>query len=346
MKKLMSAVNLKILLAIGSFLGLSGFVIIVVVLLLSLVIAGAAVSVNQNEKPSFGGQFSCSPTGELNIENFTSIMSSSGALAGYENEIISISEEKGIDPVLFAAIALHESAYGKSNAILSYNNPGGLMNPATGSLFRYATLSEGLQSMGRTLYNRIRVDGLTTIEKLGSVYAPVGAANDPTGLNQHWVPNITEIASKLGGLTMNCEPSFGDYGDITGVEVVDVGRKWIGNSKYKFGGGRNQSDIESGLFDCSSFVHWAFSQVGINLGPLGSTTTDTLKHLGQPVPISDIQPGDLVFFDTYKIDGHVGIYVGNGKFIGAQSSTGVAIADMSQGHWKQVFNGRVKRILQ
>ncbi|MDE3841079.1 secreted cell wall DL-endopeptidase (plasmid) [Bacillus methanolicus] len=130
----------------------------------------------------------------------------------------------------------------------------------------------------------------------------------------------------------------------TGIAVVDVGNKWIGNSVYVFGGGRNQSDIARGRFDCSSFVHWAFAQVGIDLGPLSLTSTETLKHLGKPIPPSEIQPGDLVFFDTYKKDGHVGIYVGDGKFIGAQTSTGVAIADMSKGYWKEKFNGRVKRI--
>ncbi|WP_083632466.1 C40 family peptidase [Domibacillus antri] len=126
--------------------------------------------------------------------------------------------------------------------------------------------------------------------------------------------------------------------------VVNVGKKWIGNSVYVFGGGRNQSDIARGRFDCSSFVHWAFKQTGVDLGPLGSTSTETLKHLGKPVSPSEMKPGDMVFFDTYKIDGHVGIYVGDGKFIGAQGSTGVEIADMSQGYWKQKFNGRVKRI--
>ena len=131
----------------------------------------------------------------------------------------------------------------------------------------------------------------------------------------------------------------------TGTEVIDVGYKWIGNSVYIFGGGRNQSDIARGRFDCSSFVHWAFAQVGVDLGPLTSTSTETLKHLGKPIQASEMQPGDLVFFDTYKRDGHVGIYIGNGKFIGAQSSTGVAIADMSPGsYWAGVFNGRVKRI--
>jgi peptidoglycan DL-endopeptidase CwlO len=40
----------------------------------------------------------------------------------------------------------------------------------------------------------------------------------------------------------------------TGVAVVDIGNKWIGNSVYVFGGGRNQSDIARGRFDCSSFT--------------------------------------------------------------------------------------------
>lgn len=57
-----------------------------------------------------------------------------------------------------------------------------------------------------------------------------------------------------------------------------------------------------------------------------------------------MQVGDMVFFDTYKKDGHVGIYIGNGKFIGAQSSTGVAEVDMTKGYWKDKFSGHVRRV--
>lgn len=59
-----------------------------------------------------------------------------------------------------------------------------------------------------------------------------------------------------------------------------------------------------------------------------------------------MQVGDMVFFDTYKKDGHVGIYVGNGKFIGAQSSTGVATVDMTKGYWKDKFSGHVRRVAE
>jgi len=122
--------------------------------------------------------------------------------------------------------------------------------------------------------------------------------------------------------------------------VITAGYKYIGNSTYKFGGGRTASDIANGLFDCSAFVSWAYSQGGYSI----PASTDALKNYGKQVSYSDIQPGDLVFFDTYKKDGHVGIYIGGGKFIGSQSSNGVEIVSMSNSYWKSVFNGRVVRI--
>ncbi|WP_442417891.1 C40 family peptidase [Neobacillus ginsengisoli] len=122
--------------------------------------------------------------------------------------------------------------------------------------------------------------------------------------------------------------------------IISAGYKYIEKSVYVFGGGRTEDDIANGRFDCSGFVHWAFAQAGIDVG----FSTDSIKNLGRQVSVKEMQPGDLVFFDTYKKDGHVGIYIGDGKFIGSQSSTGVAIADMTSGYWKNKFNGRVLRI--
>lgn len=125
-------------------------------------------------------------------------------------------------------------------------------------------------------------------------------------------------------------------------QIITAGYRYIGNSVYVFGGGRTEKDIAKGRFDCSSFVHWVYSQAGIEVG----STTDTIKNDGRQVSTSELRPGDLVFFDTYKKDGHVGIYLGNLTFIGSQSSTGVAIADMGKGYWKERFNGRIIRIIE
>lgn len=96
-----------------------------------------------------------------------------------------------------------------------------------------------------------------------------------------------------------------------------------------------------GGFDCSGFVSWAYGQAGVSL----PSSTASMQYSGSKVSYSDIKPGDLVFFDTYKKNGHVGIYVGNGKFIGAQNSTGLAVADMTSGYWKNHFSGHVRRVV-
>lgn len=124
--------------------------------------------------------------------------------------------------------------------------------------------------------------------------------------------------------------------------VTTVGNRYIGNSVYVFGGGRTAYDVANGRFDCSGFVHWAFSQAGISIG----ASTDSLKNSGRRVSTNEMRPGDLVFFNTYKTDGHVGIYLGGGRFIGSQDSTGVAIANMSGGYWANTFSGRVIRIIE
>lgn len=124
--------------------------------------------------------------------------------------------------------------------------------------------------------------------------------------------------------------------------VTTVGDRYIGNSVYVFSGGRTDYDVANGRFDCSGFVHWAFAQAGISVG----ASTDSLKNAGRKVSTSEMRPGDLVFFNTYKTDGHVGVYLGGGRFIGSQNSTGVAVANMSSGYWADHFAGKVVRIIE
>ncbi|MGN4128083.1 NlpC/P60 family protein [Lysinibacillus sphaericus] len=295
----------------------------------------------------------CVQDGIVDNTKIDSVLSGAGKFKGHIQTFLDTAQKYNIDPVLMIAIALHETGNGTSNAVVNKNNPGGLMDPSTGSkqLYVFSTLDEGIEAMGRTLSNRINKDGLTTIDSLGAVYAPVGAANDPNNLNQHWVGNIGKNVSMLGGLTMNCTSYSSSEiifnGDVSEVrkQIASVGTRWIGNSIYVFGGGRSQSDINRGWFDCSSFVHWAYKQAGIDLGNLSSTSTETLNKMGTRISMNEIQVGDLIFWDTYKKDGHVAIYIGNGQFIGAQSSTGVAIVNVNNSYWKGVYSGHVRRLI-
>lgn len=145
-------------------------------------------------------------------------------------------------------------------------------------------------------------------------------------------------------------PSFsGDLaaGTDVGNFIATIGTKWVKHSKYVYGGGRTQSDIDRGRFDCSSFVHWAYAQAKIDLGPLTGTSTQTLNKMGKQISLFEARPGDLIFFNTVsrKTDSHVVIYMGNGNFIGAQSSTGIGIVSLSNSYWKSHFAGHVRRIL-
>jgi len=137
-------------------------------------------------------------------------------------------------------------------------------------------------------------------------------------------------------------------GSAKGSEAIEkaikVGTSIVGKSPYVWGGGRNQGDINARKFDCSSYVRWAYSSAGVDLGPVSATTTDTLVKLGKVVKASEMKRGDVIFFDTYKINGHVAIYLGDGKFLNDSSSQGVSVGDLNTKYWKDRFNGNVRRV--
>lgn len=118
-----------------------------------------------------------------------------------------------------------------------------------------------------------------------------------------------------------------------GGSAIAAGRQFVGKSTYSYGS-KNPS---AGLFDCSGFVQWAYEQEGVSL----PRTARGMGSVGTKVSLSQAQPGDLVLF---RGGSHVGIYLGGGKFLGSQNSTGVAVANMSSGYWKDNFDGNVRRI--
>ena len=186
---------------------------------------------------------------------------------------------------------------------------------------------------------RLKAEALAQIEAAATEVTSAPAAV----VNTTEAPVSTQPLSKTKKseqvqTTNNSPSSTAVSGNLS--TVIKAGYKYIGNSVYKFGGGRSAADIAAGRFDCSGFVSWAFKQGGYNIG----SSTSVLRSPGTRVSASEMKPGDLVFFDTYKTDGHVGIYLGGGKYIGSQSSTGVAVANMSSGYWADHFSGHVRRI--
>lgn len=103
--------------------------------------------------------------------------------------------------------------------------------------------------------------------------------------------------------------------------------------RYKYGG----NSPETG-FDCSGFVRYVYQQATSLTLPRSAIE---ISRLGTKVPKEELLPGDLVFFNTLKSAfSHVGIYLGDNRFIHSPSSGGtVRVENMKDGYWAKRFNG-------
>ena len=102
---------------------------------------------------------------------------------------------------------------------------------------------------------------------------------------------------------------------------------------YKRGG----NTAESG-FDCSGFVRAMYEQ---SIGLVLPRRAEQQAAATQNIDRSELKPGDLVFFNTLKRTfSHVGIYVGEGRFIHSpKPGSQVRVENMAIGYWAQRFDG-------
>lgn len=100
---------------------------------------------------------------------------------------------------------------------------------------------------------------------------------------------------------------------------------------------RGGNNAETG-FDCSGFVRAIYSQT---MGLLLPRRADQQAASTQVIDKKELQPGDLVFFNTMRrAFSHVGIYVGDGKFIHSpRSGSEVRVEDMRASYWQRRFDG-------
>ncbi|HSJ73867.1 MAG TPA: hypothetical protein VK904_06085 [Miltoncostaeaceae bacterium] len=118
----------------------------------------------------------------------------SSPLAGEGATFVSESLAAGIDPRALVAMAAHETmleTYGPSQAI---NNAFGL-----GPGIAFASERDAIARAARTLAELYLPEGRTTLETIGSKWAPIGAANDPAGLNRNWTRGVGTYYAALGG---------------------------------------------------------------------------------------------------------------------------------------------------
>lgn len=100
---------------------------------------------------------------------------------------------------------------------------------------------------------------------------------------------------------------------------------------------RGGNTAESG-FDCSGFVKAMYSQT---VGLILPRKAEQQAAATQKIDRADLQPGDLVFFNTMRrAFSHVGIYIGDGKFIHSpKPGSEVRVEDMGISYWNRRFDG-------
>lgn len=118
-----------------------------------------------------------------------------GKLSGTGEIFVRAGKHYNIDPTLLAAVAMHETGNGKSRAAQEKNNVAGMMG--ANGLKSYASVEDSIMDMARNLSKNYLNKGLSNISQIGAKYAPIGASNDPTGLNNHWVTGVTKYMNQL-----------------------------------------------------------------------------------------------------------------------------------------------------
>lgn len=112
-------------------------------------------------------------------------------------------------------------------------------------------------------------------------------------------------------------------------ELINFAKSLEGKVKYVYG----KNDPSNLIFDCSSFTKYALKHIGVDV----KWGANAQYQQGKKVAKSDLKKGDLVFLSVKtpgKI-GHVGIYMGDGKFIHNTTGKvyGVTTGDLNKGYW-------------
>ncbi|AJY42821.1 MULTISPECIES: C40 family peptidase [Burkholderia] len=134
-------------------------------------------------------------------------------------------------------------------------------------------------------------------------------------------------AKSQGGAKAFLSGMAGKAGDVVvgALNMIGVRYRWGGNTP------------DSGL-DCSGFVRYVFQDT---LGMSLPRRAEEMSRVGEKVRMSELKPGDLVFFNTMRRTfSHVGIYIGDNKFVHSPSTgSTIRVDDLDSGYWEKRFTG-------
>jgi cell wall-associated NlpC family hydrolase len=150
-----------------------------------------------------------------------------------------------------------------------------------------------------------------------------------SGQRQAWQ---TTVAGVLLALAAGCAAAQQRGTPGVRADVVVQALSLLG-TPYRYGG----SSPETGL-DCSGFVRHVFA-VALNRDL--PRRSEEISGFGEPVSRAELQPGDLVFFNTLRrAFSHVAIYIGDGRFVHAPAKRGrVRIEGLDDRYWAPRFDG-------
>lgn len=150
-------------------------------------------SSNNTQTSDNGATYTSTVTSSMIDAHLGGMIANKGAL------MVQLGQKENVNPALIASIAMHESANGTSNFCKKYNNCCGIMKPGGGGGRHFDSIDACLEYTFSLLNRNYISKGKKSLEDIGAMYCPVGAANDPGKLNQYWVPGVAKYYKQITG---------------------------------------------------------------------------------------------------------------------------------------------------
>ena len=269
-----------------------------------------------------------------------------GIKSGLGRDTVTLDVESLAGEATLVAIAGAETAFGTYGPSQGIHNPFGL-----GPGMNFATWAEAIRYAASNLAGPLYLGrGHTTIPSIAGVWAPVGAANDPGNLNNHWTQNVGMYYAAQGGdpnapvftgapaPAPVAAPVFAPAQGLATPTVTNAGPDAAADALELLGTPHPDQQPDGGLDDVG-LVRAAYSAQGVSL----PARPNALGLKGESVGPMQLRAGDVVLFGSARTGNdivHMGLYLGAGQFVHAAGPGDVVrLASMYDPVWATSYLG-------